>query len=91
MPMPRTDESFEADCDSDAGILRLKGDCRALDLGLLEGALVEWQQAGARTLDVTEAGRFDIGPAWLLKRFLDRARTSGPGPRLVGEAPAHFT
>ncbi|HET7202998.1 MAG TPA: ABC transporter permease [Steroidobacteraceae bacterium] len=84
--LPRTGR-FDAECDAVAGSLRLSGDCRALDLALLERALAQWSRAGARTLDLTQAGRFDIGPAWLLERALARA---GARPTLVGPAPAHF-
>ena len=87
--LPRTGR-FEAECDAVAGTLRLAGDCRALDLAAFEQALEQWTRAGARTLDLTAAGRFDIGPAWLLERLLAQAASRGTAPVLLGQAPAHF-
>jgi phospholipid/cholesterol/gamma-HCH transport system permease protein len=90
--MPTTTaRDFEARCDASTATLRVSGDCRALDLATLERALAEWAQAGARTLDLTQAGDFDIGPAWVLDRTLARLRDGGgQPPELVGPAPGHF-
>jgi phospholipid/cholesterol/gamma-HCH transport system permease protein len=90
--MPTTTaRDFEVRCDASTATLRLSGDCRALDLATLERALAEWAQVGARTLDLTQAGDFDIGPAWVLERTLARVQQrSGQPPELVGPAPAHF-
>jgi phospholipid/cholesterol/gamma-HCH transport system permease protein len=83
---------FVAQCDAQTATLRLSGDCRAIDLVTLERALAEWAQAGARTVDLTQAGDFDIGPAWVLERALARAQAAtGHAPALVGSAPAHFS
>ena len=83
--MPHTGE-FQAQVDAGTGTLRLSGDCRALDLDGLERALADWSRAGARTLDLTDVGRLDIGPAWLLERSIARAATSGRSPpTLTGE------
>jgi phospholipid/cholesterol/gamma-HCH transport system permease protein len=88
--MPHTGE-FQAQVDAGTGTLRLSGDCRALDLDALERALADWSRAGARTLDLTDAGRLDIGPAWLLERATARAATTGGSPpTLTGEPPGHF-
>jgi phospholipid/cholesterol/gamma-HCH transport system permease protein len=86
---PRTG-SFRAECDASAGVLRLRGECRALDLSSLERALAEWQQSGARRLDLTDAGPFDIGPAWLLQRSITQASGSGQAPGIDGPVPPHF-
>jgi phospholipid/cholesterol/gamma-HCH transport system permease protein len=72
------------------GLLRLSGDCRADDMPALATALAAWVRGGARQLDLTRAGEFDIGPAWLLRRALDRARASGAPPRIDGTLPSHF-
>ena len=86
---PDTDR-FGAACDAATGSLRLTGNCRALDLAELERALGQWARAGSRTLDLSAAGRFDIGPAWLLERALAEAATHGAPPAIVGPIPAHF-
>jgi phospholipid/cholesterol/gamma-HCH transport system permease protein len=90
MPWP-TARDFVAQCDASTATLRLSGDCRAIDLRELERGLAEWSRAGARTVDLTQAGDFDIGPAWVLERAIARARaTHDRPPELVGSAPAHF-
>jgi phospholipid/cholesterol/gamma-HCH transport system permease protein len=86
---PATDR-FDAACDAAAGSLRLTGDCRALDLAELERALEQWVRAGGRALDLSAAGRFDIGPAWLLERVIAGVATHGAPPAIVGATPAHF-
>ena len=83
-------ERFEAGVDGARGDLRLAGDCRALDLEALQRALVEWRRAGARSLDLSAAGRFDIGPAWLLQRALGVAASVGAAPTVTGALPSHF-
>ena len=59
--MPDDHHRFDASVDAGRGQLRLAGDCRALDVETLEAALREWERADARALDLTQAGRFDIG------------------------------
>ena len=65
--MPKS-PAFQASVDSAEGRLTLAGDCRTTDLEAFESALREWGAAGARSVDLAAAGRFDIGPAWILKR-----------------------
>ncbi len=84
------ESSFEARVDGARGELRLAGDCRALDVATLEAALRDWQGTGTRVLDLTGAGRFDIGPAWLLERALARSRADGRAPEVRGALPRHF-
>jgi phospholipid/cholesterol/gamma-HCH transport system permease protein len=76
---------FSAEVDAAQGLLRLAGDCRTSDLPTLERALQDWRSAGQSRLDLAAAGRFDIGPAWILRQALagGHARTDGP-------LPAHF-
>jgi phospholipid/cholesterol/gamma-HCH transport system permease protein len=84
------DQVFEASVDAGRGALQLAGDCRALDVETLEAALQAWVRAGARTVDLTRAGRFDIGPAWLLRRALGHPPGAGRAPEVIGSVPAHF-
>jgi phospholipid/cholesterol/gamma-HCH transport system permease protein len=85
MPSPA---EFHAQVDAGDGNLRLAGDCRTTDLGALEAALLAWTKAGARSIDLSSAGRFDIGPAWVIKRALADAATA---PEIQGPLPSHFT
>jgi phospholipid/cholesterol/gamma-HCH transport system permease protein len=82
---------FEANVAADSGHLRVRGDCRALDIESLEAALGEWHRAGARSIDVSAAGSMDIGPAWLLERSIERASARGRPPEVSGTLPSHFT
>jgi phospholipid/cholesterol/gamma-HCH transport system permease protein len=79
--------AFQARVDTADGQLSLAGDCRTADLDALETALREWAAAGARGVDFSAAGRFDIGPAWILKRAMADAATP---PAATGSLPAHF-
>ena len=78
---------FNARVDADQAQLLLAGDCRAADLAELESVLAAWRAAGARSLDLSEAGAFDIGPAWLLRRALADCDTA---PQMRGSLPGHF-
>ena len=80
---------FVAQCD-ESGHLRLAGDCQTADLPVLEAALAAWRSAGARGLDFTAAGRFDIGPAWLLQQSITKAAAGGTAPSIDGPIPGHF-
>jgi phospholipid/cholesterol/gamma-HCH transport system permease protein len=84
-------ERFEAGVDAARGHLRLAGDCRALDLDVLQRALDDWRRAGAKSLDLTGLGQFDIGPAWLLRRALVAAQADGTAATVAGALPAHVT
>jgi phospholipid/cholesterol/gamma-HCH transport system permease protein len=84
--MPKSPE-FQAHVDSAEGRMSLAGDCRAADLGTLEIALRKWAGTGSRNVDLSAAGRFDIGPAWILKRAMADAATA---PAVNGSLPAHF-
>jgi phospholipid/cholesterol/gamma-HCH transport system permease protein len=79
---------FHAHVDAGTGNLRLAGECRNADLAALEASLLAWTKAGARSLDLTAAGRFDIGPAWVLQRAMADATTA---PSIEGAPPSHFT
>jgi phospholipid/cholesterol/gamma-HCH transport system permease protein len=85
------DSHFRTELDAAAGALRLAGDCRTADLGELEAALARWRQGGMNVLDLAGAGRFDIGPAWLIKQALiEQASTGGGTPEIRGPVPPHF-
>ena len=79
--------AFQARVDSAEGRLTLAGDCRAVDLDTLETALRDWAGAGSRGVDLSAAGQFDIGPAWILKRAIADAPTA---PAVTGALPSHF-
>ena len=79
---------FVAQVDAAQGHLALAGDCRAVDLAALDTALAAWSAAGARSLDLSNAGALDIGPAWLLQRAIADAAAT---PAIQGTLPAHFT
>ncbi len=88
--MPDSRSPFRAEFDRSTGRLRLAGACRALDAEILTAALAEWRRAGGRELDLSAAGSFDIGAAWLLRRALDELEARGQPAQLQGEPPAHF-
>jgi phospholipid/cholesterol/gamma-HCH transport system permease protein len=85
--MPQA-EAFTARVDRAAGRLSLTGDCRMADVGRLEAALAEWHAAGPREIDLRGAGRFDIGPAWQLRRALSEG--AAVQATVLGSLPAHF-
>jgi phospholipid/cholesterol/gamma-HCH transport system permease protein len=60
------------------------------DAEALQRALDEWRQAGPRQLDLTGAGEFDIGPAWLLQRILHEHGKAQGGITIAGHPLAHF-
>jgi phospholipid/cholesterol/gamma-HCH transport system permease protein len=81
---------FAYELDAAQGRLRIVGDCRMDDAEPLQRALDEWREAGPRQLDLTSAGEFDIGPAWLIQRVLhERAKAQG-GVTIAGRPLTHF-
>jgi phospholipid/cholesterol/gamma-HCH transport system permease protein len=85
------DSNFRAEIEAGPGLLRLSGSCRTVDLGALEAALASWRRGGARVLDLTAAGQFDIGAAWLLKQAVIQAAPAGDAPpEIRGAVPTHF-
>jgi phospholipid/cholesterol/gamma-HCH transport system permease protein len=84
--------TFAAETDAAAGRLRLTDDCRMADLPVLADAIAGLREAAPRELqvDLTHAGEFDIGPAWLLRTALERARAEGRSERIEGQPPGHF-
>ena len=75
---------------TDPGLLRIKGDCSMSDLATLERSLSQWRDAGPRRIDLTAAGEFDIGPAWLYPPSSARSRSARHGRRRGGRPAAAF-
>src|SRR5688572_31155818 len=83
--------AFVAETDAAAGRLRLVGDCRMADLPALTEALARVRAAAPGVqFDLTRAGEFDIGPAWLLRAALEEARAAGGKVTIEGKPPGHF-
>ena len=85
--------AFVAESDPAGGRLRLAGDCRMSDAPVLARTL-ENSRAGAPAqlrVDLTQAGEFDIGPAWLLYRALAELRARGTRTTVEGPLPGHFS
>jgi phospholipid/cholesterol/gamma-HCH transport system permease protein len=83
---------FQAELDGTCDRLRLAGDCRMGDVPELESRLRAVEAAAPRELavDLTAAGAFDIGPAWLLHRAIAELGARGTLVSVEGAAPAHF-
>ncbi len=84
--------NFQAVLGEACDRLKLAGDCRMSDLPALGLRLraVEASAPSALTVDLTDAGAFDIGPAWLLHRLLGRLAARGTRVSVEGAAPRHF-
>jgi phospholipid/cholesterol/gamma-HCH transport system permease protein len=84
--------AFVVETDAASGRLRLAGDCRMADLPVLAGALAAVRDAspGRLQVDLTGAGEFDIGPAWVLRAALEVARAGGGTAAIEGGPPGHF-
>src|SRR4029453_7211025 len=84
--------TFVAESDPAGGRLRIQGDCRMADAPVLARALAALRGAGPERsrVDLTRAGEFDIGPAWLLYRALDEPDAAGAAAGIEGKPPSHF-
>jgi len=80
--------AFSAEFDSAHACLRLRGDCRMADAATLSSALAALPGRDV-TIDLTGAGDWDIGPAWLLYAATKPA-DAGHGVTLEGQPPRHF-
>jgi phospholipid/cholesterol/gamma-HCH transport system permease protein len=62
------------------------------DLPVLADALAKVRAAapGRLEVDLTRAGEFAIGPAWLLRSTLDEIRAAGGSAAIEGKPPGHF-
>lgn len=72
--------------------LELTGEWVAERIKALETRLAAVDLAAARQLSIATAGltALDLSGAWLLRRFLSRARTAGADVRFVGAAPGQL-
>jgi phospholipid/cholesterol/gamma-HCH transport system permease protein len=79
----RTEEGLE---------LELTGEWVAGRIKALETGLAAVDLAAARRLSIATAGvtTLDLSGAWLLRRFLSRARTAGADVRFLGTAPGQL-
>ena len=80
--------AFSAEFDSAHACLRLRGDCRMADAATLSSALAALPGRDV-TIDLTGAGDWDIGSAWLLYAATKPA-DAGHGVTLEGQPPRHF-
>src|SRR5262245_7820232 len=84
--------AFVAESDPADDRLRLEGDCRMADTPVLARALSALRDAapGKVRADLTQAGEFDIGPAWLLYRALGSPDAAAAASVIQGTPPEHF-
>lgn len=70
---------FAIECAHDGSRIALRGDCQMANLPRLEGAFVTAVAVGASAIDIdlTGAGEFDLGPAWLLQHFVAEREAAG--------------
>jgi len=85
--------NFQAILSDTCDRLRLAGDCRMDDVRELESRLRALCDAApsALSVDLTGAGAFDIGPAWLVHRAIAELRARGTSVTVEGAAPGHFS
>ena len=83
---------FVAEIDEAGSRLRLEGGCRMADAPVLQVQLQRLVTAppGSLTVDVSSAGAFDIGPAWLLRDVIEAVAARGTVIQFVGRRPEHF-
>jgi len=82
--------AFTAELEPDGRRLKLRGDCRMTDAAELSRAIEDVRGGAAATIDTTEAGDWDIGPAWLLYRATKPSLGQTSAVRLEGPTPRHF-
>jgi phospholipid/cholesterol/gamma-HCH transport system permease protein len=84
--------NFQATLSDASDRLRLVGDCRMGDVTQLEPRLRALRDAApsALAVDVTGAGAFDIGPAWLVHRAIAELRARGTRVTVEGSPPGPF-
>ena len=83
---------FVAEFDSAGPRLVLAGDCRMADVEALDAVLRRVEDAVEQRLllELSEAGEFDIGPAWLIRASVERLRARGVAVDIAGGEPEHF-
>jgi ABC-type transporter Mla MlaB component len=84
--------AFSAAFDRAASVLKLSGPAGMADAPALSRELDHACAAAppAVRVDLSGAGEFDIGPAWLLQDALDRLRRDGSDVVIDGAVPEHF-
>ena len=84
--------NFVAKFDEAGSQLRLGGDCRMADAPALQRQLrrLVMTPPSSLTVDVTAAGEFAIGPAWLLRDAIAALAARGTTIEFVGQRPEHF-
>jgi phospholipid/cholesterol/gamma-HCH transport system permease protein len=82
---------FAIECAHNGSRIALRGDCQMVDLPRLEGAMATAIAVGAPAidLDLADAGEFDLGPAWLLQRFVTERRAAGVQVTVHGPESEH--
>jgi phospholipid/cholesterol/gamma-HCH transport system permease protein len=82
---------FAIECAHNGSRIALRGDCQMADLPRLEGAMATAIAVGAPAidLDLAGAGEFDLGPAWLLQRFVTERRAAGVHVTVHGPVLEH--
>lgn len=83
---------FVAELAEAGGRLSLSGDCRMADAPRLARQLARLAAAPPRalTIDLTAAGDFAIGPAWLLRDAMATLGAGGTTVEVQGRLPGHF-
>jgi phospholipid/cholesterol/gamma-HCH transport system permease protein len=82
---------FESERAGDGLTLRLRGGWCIDNLPEIESSLGQLSEQGQRVkLDFSGIETLDLSGAWLLRNWLERARSAGCRFEVVGERPAHF-
>ena len=82
---------FEAERSGERTTLRLQGGWCIDHLREIEAALAQFPSGGERVaIDYSGIETLDLSGAWLLRVWLDRAKSAGAKIEVVGRAPTHF-
>ncbi len=82
---------FESERSGDGLTLRLRGGWCIDNLREIESSLAQLSDQSQRVqLDFSGIETLDLSGAWLLRNWLERARSAGGRIEVVGERPAHF-
>ena len=82
---------FESERSGDGLTLRLRGGWCIDNLREIESSLAQLSDQSQRiALDFSGIETLDLSGAWLLRNWLERAKSAGGQVEVVGERPAHF-
>lgn len=82
---------FESERSGDGLTLRLRGGWCIDNLREIESSLAQLNEQGRHVkLDFSGIETLDLSGAWLLRNWLERAKTDGGHFEVVGERPSHF-